>query len=394
MSRGSDRMTSRPGRAHIVVIMHSVLNLKFFWEPILEEMTKDFDVTLYVRNDYPELAEELDLPCRVVFMQIERKIAPWKDLRAMFAILRQLRRDKPDLLQTITPKAGFLGMLAGRLAGVPGRVHTYQGEVWATATGAKRTLYRLVDKLTGKLATAVLVVSQTELEFLHKEEVLRPDTGQVLGSGSISGVDLTRFDHQSPPDETLRAELGLDHNTFVFIYLGRLRREKGLLVLAEAYADVRARTTCPTKLLVVGPDEDNIGPVLQEKLGEAVIIRPYSERPEDYLRLADVLTLPSFREGFGSVLIEAAALGLPCVASRIYGIDCAVIDGETGLLFEVGNSKDMADAMVRLLDDEAEYRRLADAGLARVRREFYQELVISNLMDFYRKKLAAREPRS
>ncbi|CAN0488474.1 unnamed protein product, partial [Hapterophycus canaliculatus] len=176
-------------------------------------------------------------------------------------------------------------------------------------------------------------------------------------------------------------------------YLGRLQREKGLSVLAEAYADVQARTSRPTKLLVVGPDEDKTAPMLKEKLGDAVILRPYSDRPEDYLRLADVLVLPSFREGFGSVLIEAAAMGLPSVASRIYGIDCAVADGETGILFEVGNAKEMADAMVRLVEDKAEYRRLADGGLARVQQEFDQEVVIANLMDFYRKKLVARTPR-
>jgi glycosyltransferase involved in cell wall biosynthesis len=325
-----------------------------------------------------------------VFIPIERQIAPWKDLRALFAIWRQLRLDQPDLLQTVTPKAGLLGMLGGRAAGVPIRVHTFQGQVWATASGLKRTIFRLIDTFIAQLSTTILADSRTQLDFLREEGVLRSGTGRVLGTGSISGVDLARFNHNMPPDPALRADLGLSDDDFVFLYVGRLQRDKGLHVLADAYADVLARATRPTRLVVVGPDEENIGPALQEKLGDALVLRPYTSRPEDYLRLADATVLPSFREGFGSSLIEAAAMRLPSVASRIYGIDCAVIEGETGLLFEAGNAAEMATAMLRLVDEPTEYGRLADKALDRVKREFDQRVVVSNLMDFYRGELAGR----
>lgn len=374
----------------IVIVMHSVLNLKFFWVPILEAMATEFDVVLYIRNDAPEILEQLDLPCRVVFIPIERQIAPWKDSRALFAIWRQLRRDQPDLLQTVTPKAGLLGMLAGWAAGVPIRVHTFQGQVWATASGLKRTVFRLIDTFIAQLSTTILADSRTQLDFLREEGVVRSSTGRVLGSGSISGVDLARFDHNMSPDPALRADLGLSDDAFVFIYVGRLQRDKGLHVLADAYADVLARATRPTRLVVVGPDEENIGAMLKDRLGDALVLRPYTNRPEDYLRLADVAVLPSFREGFGSSLIEAAAMRLPSVASRIYGIDCAVIEGETGLLFEAGNAGEMASAMLRLVDDPTECGRLADHARNRVKREFDQRVVVSNLMDFYRGELAAR----
>lgn len=374
----------------IVIVMHSVLNLKFFWVPIIETMATEFDVVLYIRNDAPEILSELDLPCRVVFIPIERQIAPWKDLRGLFAIWRQLRLDQPDLLQTVTPKAGLLGMLAGRAAGVPIRVHTFQGQVWATSSGLKRKIFRLIDTFIAKLSTNILADSRTQLDFLRKEGVLRSGAGRVLGSGSISGVDLKRFNHNMPADPALRADIGLSDHTFVFLYVGRLQRDKGLHVLADAYANVLARATRPTRLVVVGPDEENIGPALEEKLGDALVLRPYTSRPEDYLRLADATVLPSFREGFGSSLIEAAAMRLPSVASRIYGIDCAVIDGETGLLFEVGNAVEMASAMLRLIDEPTEYNRLADKALERVKREFDQRVVVSNLMDFYLGELASR----
>jgi glycosyltransferase involved in cell wall biosynthesis len=374
-------------RPRIVVVMHSVLNLKFFWVPILESMTKEFDVTLYIRNDAPEILSELDLPCRVVFIPIERKIAPWKDMRALLAIWRQLQLDQPDLLQTVTPKAGLLGMLAGKMVGVPIRVHTFQGQIWATSNGVKREVFRLIDKLIAQLSTTILADSQTQLEFLRNERVLHQDAGRVLGSGSISGVDLVRFNHKQLENPVLRADLGLTDDDFVFIYVGRLQRDKGLHVLADAYDYVRTRANRTTRLIVVGPDEENIGPVLKERLGDAVVVRPYTSRPEDYLRLSDVAVLPSFREGFGSSLIEAAAMGLPAVASRIYGIDCAVVDGKTGYLFEAGNAKEMADAMLRLVEDPLEYKRHSENALNRVKCEFDQKVVIRNLKDYYHSAL-------
>ena len=364
--------------------MHSVLNLKFFWIPILQSMKNEFDVILYIRNDMPEVLAELDLPCRVVFIPIERKISPWRDLQALVTIWFQLRRDKPHLLQTVTPKAGLLGMLAGRMAGVPVRIHTFQGQIWATTSGVKRKIFRFIDAVTARLSTAVLADSQTQLEFLWNEGVIRTNVGKVLGSGSISGVDLLQFDPKVPKNQELRREIGLLGNAFVFVYLGRLQRDKGLLVLGEAYRQMHARSASATQLLVVGPDEDNIGPVLKAKLGDAVILRPYTNFPEEYLRLADVAVLPSFREGFGSSLIEAAAMGLPAIASRIYGIDCAVADGETGILFKAGSSEQMAEAMLKLVNDPLEYRRLSANAIARAHSQFDQKLVVDNLLNYYR----------
>ncbi len=232
-------MISQP---RIVIVMHSVLNLKFFWVPILESMATEFDVVLYIRNDAPEILKQLDLPCRVVFIPIERQIAPWKDLRALFAIWRQLRLDQPDLLQTVTPKAGLLGMLAGRAAGVPIRVHTFQGQVWATASGLKRTIFRLIDTFIAQLSTTILADSRTQLDFLREEGVLRSSKCRVLGSGSISGVDLERFNHNMPEDPALRADLDLTDDAFVFLYVGRLQRDKGLhvlLTLTPTYSPVQ-----------------------------------------------------------------------------------------------------------------------------------------------------------
>lgn len=391
MSRASDRARGSHDRPRAVVIMHSVLNLKCFWVPILEAMSREFDVTLYIRNDMPEVLDRLSLPCRVEFMPIHRQIAPLRDLQAIFAIWRQLRRDRPQLLQTITPKAGLVGMIAAWLARVPIRIHTYQGEVWCLSTGPKRKLLKAMDWLVGRLASDILAVSQTELEFLRREGVLGKDRGRVLGSGSISGVDLVQFDRSIAPDQALREALGLGGDEFVFVFIGRLQRDKGLHVLAKAYASVIRTVSRPTKLIVVGEDEQDLGAMMRARLGDKVAVEPFSDRPQDYLRLADAVVLPSFREGFGSVLIEGAAMGVPAVASRIYGVDCAVKDGETGLLFEAGDPAALAEAMTTLVEQPDLRRRLGDAALARVQSDFDQRKVIANLVAYYRRQLGDRK---
>jgi glycosyltransferase involved in cell wall biosynthesis len=381
-------------RKHIVIIMHSVLNLKFFWVPIIEAMTKEFSVTLYIRNDAPEILSKISLDCRIVIMPIERKISPVSDFLATVKIFRQLRRDGPDLLQTITPKAGLLGMLAGSVARVPIRIHTFQGQVWANSTGLKRWFFRFIDVLIAKLSTNLLAVSRTEIDFLRRERVLRHDQGQVLGSGSISGVDLSKFDHRLPADVQLKSELGLTGDEFVFLYLGRLQRDKGLDVLADAYSALLSKTSRPIRLVVVGPDEDNLGQALKAKLGSAVVVRPYTDRPDAYHRLAHVTVLPSFREGFGSVLIEAAALGVPTIASRIYGIDCAVVDGETGLLFEPGDARALESCMNRLLNDSSLHKKLSSAGMSRAVHEFDQKVVVARLVAYYGDALVEQKGRA
>jgi glycosyltransferase involved in cell wall biosynthesis len=378
--------TSRP-KPCIVVIMHSALNLKFFWVPIIEVLSKDFEVILYIGNDSPEILEGLSLPCRIVKVPLARKISLFDDVKAVWFIYRCLRRDKPDLLQTITPKAGLVGMIAAVMARTPRRIHTFQGQVWATTSGLKRHFFRLIDKFVAALSTAVLAVSQTELDFLRNEGVLAPDQGSVIGRGSIAGVDIEKFSPTRPRNSGLIEDLDITGEEFILLFLGRLQRDKGLHVLAEAMDIARSKSKKRLKLVVVGPDEDNLGSMLTTRLGDDVAIRPYSDTPEDYIRLAHVVLLPSFREGFGCVLIEAASTARPTIASRIYGIDCAVRDGETGILFEAGNAAEMADAIIGLSNDEHLYQTMSRAGRLMAENDFEQSKIIDGLASYYRQQL-------
>jgi len=387
MSKGYDSIMSSTRRPRIAWVMHSVYNAKFFLVPHLRMLGEENDVFLYLHNDAPEILKNLDTPAVVVEIPIVRHINPLADLRALWVLYCALRRDRPDLVHSTTPKGGLVGMLAAFLARVPHRVHTFQGEVWPHFTGPKRWLFRFLDWLVARLATEITVVSFSERDFLRNEGVLGPSQGVVLGSGSICGVDLARFHPNPEVGGRVRVEQGFDRDDFVILYLGRMQRDKGLHVLEDALRLLKARTGLPLRLLAVGPDEDGLGAGLSKAFGPDVRVLPYTDRPEDFIAASDILVLPSFREGFGMVLIEAAAMGVPSVASRIYGVSCAVSDGETGLLFEVGNARAMSDAMERLLRDADLRRRLGMKGLARAREEFDQKVVIQKFREFYRLQL-------
>lgn len=377
-------MNSR--RRKVAVVVTSVLAVRWFLASQLRMLARDHDVTLLVKMDYPEELAALDLPVRSIEIPIVRKIAPVADLRALWVLCRFFRRERFDIVHTVTPKAGLLGIVAAFLAGIRVRVHTFQGELWAHRKGVMRQVLRGLDMLVARLATHLTIVSRTERQFLEDHAVLPPGKAQVLGEGTICGVNIERFTLASGQREGARARLGLTHADQVFLFLGRLCIDKGLPELAEATEKLLSRRP-NLRLLVVGPDEEDMVAQLTERFGAdnvALQIHPFTRTPEDYMAAADVLVLPSLREGFGMVILEAGAMGIPSIGSDIYGIRDAIVAGETGLLFPVRDADALAMAMELLIDDRELRSRLGTAARARVVRDFAEDKVVAAMEDFYR----------
>ncbi len=323
---------------------------------------------------------------------IARPIAPWADLVALLALLRLFRRRRFDLVHSITPKAGLLAMLAGALAGVPLRLHTYTGQVWVTRSGPMRALLKGADRLIARLATHVLADSPSQREFLIAQGIVAAQESTVLAQGSICGVDTARFRPDAAARARLRRELGVPDGGLVFLYLGRINRDKGVLDLAHAFAGLGA-FHADAHLLLVGPDEGNLGAALAAAAAGSVgrMHRvDFTDRPQEYFAAADVFCLPSYREGFGSTVIEAAAAGVPAIGSRIYGITDAIVEGETGLLFEAGNAAELVQCMRTLSDDAALRRRMGEQARTRAQRDFSTAVVTRALLDYYAALLARR----
>jgi glycosyltransferase involved in cell wall biosynthesis len=321
----------------------------------------------------------------VISVRIERKISLFRDVAALARLVAIFMANDFRVVHSIAPKAGLLAMVAAWIARVPIRIHTFQGETWAARSGFMRLLLKSADRVVAHLATHRLVVSKSEQEFLIEQGILRPARSHVLASGSISGVDVARFRAHPEARSRIRREFDLSDTDVLFLFLGRIARDKGILDLADAFASVAAEFP-HVRLLIVGPDEDGIQEQILARAGAAVPkvrFRGITDTPEDVLAASDVICLPSYREAFGMVILEAAAMGIPAVASRIYGITDALVEGETGLLHEPLNPRDLASQMKKLVENPGLRRALGEAAYARAHREFRSERVIEELLKFY-----------
>jgi glycosyltransferase involved in cell wall biosynthesis len=289
----------------------------------------------------------------------------------------------------MTPKAGLLAMSAAWLVGVPWRFHTFTGQVWANKTGFARSLLQGIDRLIAVCASQVFADSASQCRLLRDEGVVRDGQISMLGSGSIAGVDIKRFCPDAIIRERFRQQIGTDTDICVFLFVGRVTIDKGVFDLIQAFREL-AYAVCNIELWVVGPDEEGLLKALQksaEGYGAPFRWLGATLTPEHFMAAADVLVLPSYREGFGSVLIEGAACGIPSVAYCIDGVIDAVVDESTGLLVELGNISAFASSMKQLALDGELRSRLGMQARERAIRDFSSDKVTSAWLEFYSSQL-------
>jgi len=277
-------------------------------------------------------------------------------------------------------------MLASRIAKVPNRIHTFTGQVWATKKGLMKVLLRSMDWVTATCATMVLVDSSTQRDFLIANTVVSVEKSRVLCDGSISGVDCKRFKPSDKMREDIRDGLGTNKDAVVMLFVGRLKKEKGVTDVVRAFAHAKQSYT-NMELWLVGPDEEHIEQTLESTAGVRYI--SYTDSPESYMAAADVLCLPSYREGFGSVVIEAAACGIPSIGSDIYGLQDAIIEGETGLLVERQSIHALANSMVLLAENSTLRLQMGDKAKQRATSDFSQDRLTNTVLDLYRSLLSS-----
>jgi glycosyltransferase involved in cell wall biosynthesis len=325
-----------------------------------------------------------------------RRITPLADLLSLVRLARELRRRQPDIVHAHTPKGGLLGMIAAFLAGVPVRIYHLHTLAFVTASGSRRFLLRATERVSCALAHHVLCVSRSLREIAVAENLCAPGKVSVLLGGSINGVDaLERFNpaHHAGARQATRARLGIPQDAVVVGFVGRLVREKGIAELARAFQLLRDELPS-LHLLLVGPFEpqDPVDPVTRRQLAEDPRVHQVGldwDTPPYYAAI-DLLALPTWREGFGLVLIEAAAMSLPVVATRIPGCVDAVEEGVTGVLVPPRDPEALAAAVRGYLADPVRARAHGEAGRARALRDFQQEKMWEALEGAYRSLLSER----
>jgi len=345
-----------------------------------------FSVTLCVNCSVYPLSDQIDPRIRVVDFKIIREVSLFRDLRAFLFLFSLFHKEKFSAVHSITPKAGLLAMLAARFAEIRFRHHTFTGQVWVNKSGIARRILKTVDRLIVQLASNVFTDSPSQCRFLEAEGVVGTRGISVLGPGSIAGVDVHRFRPDLEFRHQVRAELDVDDDRCVFLFVGRLTRDKGIHDLTQAFAKV-AVANPRVELWLVGPDEEGLMEQFgRRQLADSVHIRwlgPTSQ-PERYMASADVLVLPSYREGFGSVIIEAAACAIPTVAYRIDGVIDAVVENQTGVLVGVGDIEALATAMLDVSQDRDRRQRLGGEARDRVSKNFSSAIVTGEWVALYK----------
>jgi len=325
---------------------------------------------------------------------LTRKITPLKDIAAVYNLYKFLKKEKPAIVHSHTPKAGIVGMLAAYFAKVPNRLHTVAGLPLMEATGFKRTILNIVEKLTYRCATKVYPNSQGLKDFIVAENFTKPSKLKIIGQGSSNGIDTAYFSpNLFSAEEQLqkRKELNIPETDFVFIFVGRIVKDKGINELVEAFGILQQeKPTCT--LLLVGPFEDTLDPVspVTKKTIEThpkIISVGFQQDVRLFFAVSNALVFPSYREGFPNVVMQAGAMGLPAIVSNINGCNEIITQNENGLIIPVKDVASLTKSMQQLVSDTELFNTLKKNARSTITSRYERKKIWELLREEYQSLL-------
>jgi glycosyltransferase involved in cell wall biosynthesis len=358
------------------------LSLNIFCKDLLRELADEGYEVVALSSPDEDLREvEKREKVRAVGVQMERRMSPLKDIVSLVKLVRVFAKEKPDMVHSMTPKAGLLCMVAGWMTGVPVRVHTFTGLVWPTAQGLSRRILMLTDKITCMCATHV--VPEGEGVKLDLQRCITKKEMKVLGYGNVRGINM---------DEWKRRVERVEGQMLTFVFVGRIVRDKGVDELVAAFVKLN-RIYSNTRLLLVGPYEEHLNPVQSgtkflidtceciEAVGSQKDVRPFYEQ-------SDVLVFPSYREGFPNVVIEAGAMELPSIVTDINGSREIIEDGRNGLIVPARDEQALFEAMKWMVEHDEERNAMAAHARPMIASRYEQGYVRGCLKNYYKEIFA------
>lgn len=350
-------------------------------------LQQEMDVIIVAKDtgNLRQLAESEGVQYRDVDMH--REISPINDLISLYRLIKLFRKEKPDIVHANTPKGALLGLLAAKIASVPKRIYNVNGLRFETTTGNLRRLLIMMEKIACACANKVIPQSNGVAEVLKKERITKNPLKVIL-NGSGNGVDVNYFD---PTQQEIKMEASKIRNGFdgiVFVFVGRLVGDKGVNELVVAF-DKLNKEYDNVRLYLIGIREEKLDPIKEEtskiieknlnifEFGHQSDVRPY-------LAASDIFVLPSYREGFPNVVLEASSMGLPCIVSDVNGATDAIQDGVNGLIIPKRNSEALYHAMRQLKNDKSQRESMASLARSIVYERFDKRNVWQATLEMYK----------
>lgn len=331
---------------------------------------------------------------KVIPIEMTRQITPLKDLKAVYQLYKILKKEKPAIVHSHTPKAGTVSMIAAKLAGIPYRLHTIAGLPLMEVTGIKRVVLDIVEKLTYACATKIYPNSYGLKTIILNNKYTVERKLKVLANGSSNGIDTNHFDPKLYTEidrDALRKELGITSDDMVFVFVGRLVKDKGINELISAFKQVNKQYQ-NVKLILVGSYERELDPVLPDTELEinknpAIISVGWQTDVRPYLAISNVLAFPSYREGFPNVVMQAGAMGVYSIVTNINGCNEIVEDGINGIIIPTKSDEALKEAMQNTIRDKKIVKEASIVCRQIIVERYKREYVWDEILKEYKKLL-------
>ena len=353
-----------------------------------------FDVVMISSNgiELPDVIKNEN--CRHIIVPMTRKITPFADLKCLFELIRIFKKEQPDIVHTHTPKAGLLGMLAAKYCGIKVRIHTVAGLPMMVEKGLRYQLLKYTEKITYGAANHVWPNSFSLLQFISDHHLAPPQKLKVIAKGSTNGINVKRFNTEALDHkiiEEVKQTIGFSPQNKYLLCIGRLVADKGIVQLVHVFGQLQKKQT-NLQLLLVGDYENTLDPLPAATVSEiennsAIRHIKWTNLVEYYLHLADYFVFPSRREGFPNVLLQAGAMGIPIICSRIAGNVDIISDNDTGLIFDDGNEQQMQHLIDYALANPEAVKTMAKKLQAIIVDNYRSENIWQNILAAYKSSL-------
>lgn len=373
------------GKKKICIVAAVPAGIVAFWKTNIEKFSQAFDVYVVCNYDNPSVFDGLQIKgCKSV--NIERRPSVMSVLKAASELSKYFKEERFDAFISMSSNASLVAAIAGKRAHIPFRARIFTGQVWCNMTGLKRQFFKTIDRFTVAMNTHFLVDGRSQQEYLVENGILKEGQSVVLANGSICGVDVQKFCPNAEKRNEERKRRGFKDTDVVYTFMGRINRDKGTYELLAAF-NMLAKESKNVKLMLIGNSEGIDASTFEQyeniQFNENLICYGFTKTPYWALQAGDVFCLPSYREGFGMSVIEAAALGMPIVASDAYGMRDSFVDGVTGKMCKVKDVQTLYEGMKYMYENPDMCKQYGAAGRNRVVEMFSMELVSNAWLDYF-----------